>query len=83
MPPTLPPRRPSGPPSGPPCPATEPATRPASHPVRTLLWVLLALSVAGNSLASLGVLPLALNIAFGLVTVACVAGLVADHLRRR
>ncbi|MGY1855409.1 hypothetical protein [Modestobacter sp. SYSU DS0290] len=64
-------------------PQSPPARRTDAHPVRTLLWVLLALSVAGNSLASLGVLPLALNIAFGLVTAACVAALVVDHLRRR
>ncbi|MGY1839032.1 MULTISPECIES: hypothetical protein [unclassified Modestobacter] len=66
-----------------PRPAPSSSTEPATNPVRALLWVLLALSVAGNSLASLGVLPLALNIAFGLVTAACVAGLVVDHLRRR
>ncbi|MGY2081227.1 hypothetical protein [Modestobacter sp. SYSU DS0657] len=64
-------------------PQAPPARRTGAHPGRTLLWVVLALSVAGNSLASLGVLPLALNIAFGLVTAACVAALVVDHFRRR
>ncbi|GAA4739670.1 hypothetical protein GCM10023328_20910 [Modestobacter marinus] len=63
--------------------APQTPTAPAARPLRTLLWVLLALSVAGNSLASLGVLPLALNIAFGVVTAACVVALVVDHLRRR
>ncbi|WP_233492541.1 hypothetical protein [Blastococcus sp. TF02A-30] len=52
-------------------------------PLRALLWTLLALSVAGNSLASFGVLPVALTVAFGAVTAVCVAALVVAHLRSR
>ncbi|TYP86877.1 hypothetical protein [Blastococcus xanthinilyticus] len=51
--------------------------------LRTALWVLLALSVAVNALASFGVLPLAVSIGSGVVTLACVAALITLHVRRR
>lgn len=51
--------------------------------LRALLWALLALSVAGNSLASFDVLPVQLTIAFGVVTAACVTALVVAHVRGR
>ncbi|MGY2065414.1 hypothetical protein [Blastococcus sp. SYSU DS0619] len=51
--------------------------------LRTALWLLLALSVAVNALASFGVLPLAASLASGVVTLACVAALVTLHVRRR
>ncbi len=63
--------------------------RPAAPPLvpgsrlRALLWALLALSVAGNSLASFGVLPVPLTLAFGAVTALCATALVVAHLRRR
>jgi hypothetical protein len=67
-------------------PPTAPSTAPTVVPggrLRALLWTLLALSVGGNSLASFGVLPVPLTVAFGAVTAACVAGLVVAHLRSR
>lgn len=64
-------------------PAAAPSAVVPGSRLRALLWTLLALSVAGNSLASFGVLPVALTVAFGGVTAACVAALVVAHLRSR
>ena len=61
---------------------TAPPVLPGS-PLRMLLWTLLALSVAANSLASFGVLPVSLTIAFGAVTALCVTALVVLHVRSR
>ncbi|MGY1719266.1 MULTISPECIES: hypothetical protein [unclassified Blastococcus] len=51
--------------------------------LRTALWLLLALSVAVNALASFGVLPLVASIVSGVVTAGCVAALITLHVRRR
>ncbi|MGY1885213.1 hypothetical protein ACI799_07935 [Blastococcus sp. SYSU DS0753] len=62
-----------------------PPSRPAGDGgrLRTALWLLLALSVAVNALASFGVLPLVASIASGVVTAGCVAALITLHVRRR
>ena len=68
---------PAPPGSGPPAPR---GRRGASTPV---LWFLLSVAVALNALSSAGVLPLAVGIGCGVVTLACAALLVAARVRHR
>jgi drug/metabolite transporter (DMT)-like permease len=49
--------------------------------VRPTLWVLLVISLVGNGVMSLVNTPA--GIAFGLVAMACVAGLVVNHRASR
>ncbi|WP_346618900.1 hypothetical protein [Blastococcus montanus] len=66
-------------PQGPPTPA-RPTTGGA---LRAFLWALLALSVGGNTLSSFASVPVWVSLSFGLVTAACIAGLVLVHRRAR
>lgn len=52
-------------------------------PLRTALWLLLALSVAVNALASFDVLPMVVSLVCGVITAACVAALITLDVRRR
>lgn len=51
--------------------------------VRTSLWTVLSLSVAGNIVAQLADLGVAVRVACGVVTMLCVIWLIAVHLRTR
>jgi len=65
---------------------TAPVDRPRpakSNPLRALLWTLLVLSVAANTLTSFGVVPLAVSIGLGLVTGASAISLISLHVRQR
>jgi hypothetical protein len=48
-----------------------------------LLWTALVVSAVGNSVSSLGGVPIAVHLGFGLVAAACVVLLLIRHLRRR
>jgi hypothetical protein len=50
--------------------------------VRGLVWLVLAVSVAGNSVASAAGVPTAVQLAFGAVTVLCIVVLIARRPRR-
>ena len=63
--------------------APERRPAPTRSPVRALLWVLLVLSVAGNTVTSFGVVPLAVSLAFGVVTAATAITLISLHVRSR
>ncbi|WP_328294322.1 hypothetical protein OG218_16530 [Kineococcus sp. NBC_00420] len=52
-------------------------------PAVPLLWAVLTVAVLLNVLASAGVLPLAVGIACGLVTLGCATALVVARVRRR
>ena len=69
----------------PPAPAASAPDRPATSGagrLRPALWLLLILTLAANAAAStLGATPV--SIVFGAAALACAAGLVADHYRRR
>lgn len=62
---------------------SEPTTHPHRGPAVPLLWAVLTVAVLLNVLASAGVLPLAVGIACGLVTLGCAAALVVARVRRR
>lgn len=64
-------------------PATERPARPHGSPLRGLLWALLVLSIAGNTLTSFGVVPLAVTLAFGLVTGVTAISLFSLYVRRQ
>lgn len=59
-------------------PAPEPA-----RPLRTLLWIVLVLSIAGNSVTSFSAVPLAVSIGFGLLTAVSAITLISLHVRQR
>lgn len=64
-------------------PAHEGGPRPVSPQVgRTVLWLLLVLSAAANTVASMAGVTV-VSLACGLVTAACVIGLVMLRLRGR
>lgn len=50
---------------------------------RTLLWTVLVVTAAGNAVTSMSRLPIAVSLSFGVVTILCIAGLLADWSRRR
>ncbi len=56
---------------------------PAAGPLRTTLWVVLALAVAGNVLASAGVLGPTAHLGLGVLTLLCATALAVLHVRRR
>ena len=60
-----------------------PARPTADGALRAFLWVLLALSVAGNALSSFASVPVWVSLSFGLVTAASIAALVVLHRRGR
>jgi hypothetical protein len=60
---------------------TSQETRQSSH-LRPLLWVVLAISAAGNVVTSASN-HLVVSIPLGVVAVLCVIGLVVDHYRHR
>ncbi|MEU1301030.1 hypothetical protein [Streptomyces shenzhenensis] len=65
-------------------PAHEGGPRPESPRVgRALLWLLLVLSATANTVTSLAGAATAVSLACGLVTAACVTGLVMLRLRGR
>ncbi|MFB7494982.1 hypothetical protein ACFC09_09805 [Streptomyces sp. NPDC056161] len=65
-------------------PAREGGPRPGSPRVgRTVLWLLLVLSAAANTVTSVAGVTTAVSLACGLVTVASVIGLVVLRLRGR
>ena len=51
--------------------------------VRSLVWVVLVASMAGNTVASFVGAPMPVDLGLGLVTLACVVTLVTGFLRRR
>ncbi|MET9258952.1 hypothetical protein [Amycolatopsis sp. NPDC004079] len=51
--------------------------------LRAGLWLLLVLSAAGNAVASLGSMDTLIRLAFGVVTVLCIIGLIVHHVRHR
>lgn len=51
--------------------------------LRVVLWTLLVISVAGNSVTSLGGMNMWVSATFGVVTVACIVALVVHHMRTR
>lgn len=51
--------------------------------VRPLLWVLLVVSGAANSVTSFGGVNVWIHLGFGVVTLLCVVALVVHHLRGR
>ncbi|MEV4702809.1 hypothetical protein [Actinoplanes sp. NPDC049316] len=51
--------------------------------LRPLLWVGLVLSAVANAIASSSGNHVVIGAAFGVVTLACAAGLVVQHYRRR
>ena len=55
----------------------------ARKTIRTLLWSILVISAAGNSLASVGGAGVLIHVALGIVTAVCAAGLIADWKRSR
>ena len=61
------------------------AAAPERHGIgakRTALWTVLVISAAGNAVTSMAGLPIPVSLAFGVVTVLCVAWLIADRFRR-
>ncbi|MCO5967578.1 hypothetical protein [Actinoallomurus soli] len=50
---------------------------------RALLWTVLVVSAAGNAVTSMSGLPVAVSVSCGVVTILCIAGLLADRSRRR
>jgi hypothetical protein len=64
-------------------PAPEPARSTPDRPLRTLLWVVLVLSIAGNSVTSFSAVPLAVSIGFGLLTAVSAITLISLHVRNR
>jgi hypothetical protein len=50
--------------------------------MRKLLWALLVVCAAANTVISLRSAPLALHLIFGTVTLICLAALLTVHLRR-
>ncbi|GAB3981108.1 hypothetical protein GCM10029978_080980 [Actinoallomurus acanthiterrae] len=61
------------------------AAAPERHGIgalRTTLWTVLVISAAGNAATSTAGLPIPVSLAFGVVTVLCVAWLIADRFRR-
>ena len=64
-------RIPGGPPAG-----------PRTARLTVVLWTVLVVSAIGNSVSSVGGVPLPVHLAFGVVTAACVGLLLARHLRR-
>ncbi|UQU61914.1 hypothetical protein COUCH_23035 [Couchioplanes caeruleus] len=51
--------------------------------LRTLLWVVLVLSAAANAILSSTSTNVFIGAAFGVITLACAAGLVVQHYRHR
>jgi hypothetical protein len=72
-----------------PAPTAQPVDRSAApepapdRPLRTLLWVVLVLSIAGNSITSFSAVPLAVSIGFGLLTAVSGITLISLHVRQR
>jgi len=63
---------------------TPPAERDTGRGLmRTVLWVVLVVSAAANAIFSTAGPHPAVGIGFGLVTLACLAALVAHHYRHR
>lgn len=62
---------------------SEPSPDLHRRPAVPLLWGVLTVAVLLNVLASAGVLPLAVGITCGLVTLGCAAALVVTRVRRR
>ncbi|MFI0353428.1 hypothetical protein [Actinomadura sp. 9N407] len=63
-------------------------SRPSSEPppagngaVRPVLWVVLAISAAGNMVVSTSGLNIIGNILFGIVTLGCATALIVQHYR--
>lgn len=77
------PRTPQAPPHTAGSDSRPPSGAPDHRPLRTLLWVVLAVSAAANGLTSFGAFPVALSLGFGLVGLASIAGLAVSYLRRR
>jgi hypothetical protein len=51
--------------------------------LRPVLWLLLIVSAAANAVSSAIGLPVLVGIGFGLITLACIAVLIAHHYRNR
>jgi Flp pilus assembly protein TadB len=51
--------------------------------LRPVLWLLLVVSAAANAVASASGLTPLVGVAFGVVTLACVAALIVHHYRNR
>lgn len=64
-------------------PAPSEPTAHRADPLRALLWTLLVLSVAANTITSFGVVPLAVSIGLGVVTAATGITLISLHVRGR
>jgi hypothetical protein len=69
---------------------TEPSSAPRPKPavttrgaLRPLLWLLLMVSVAVNAASSAADVNIAVGVTSGLIVLACAAGLIVDHYRRR
>jgi hypothetical protein len=66
----------------------QPAPAPAAPPTdrrtvgRGLVWLVLVVSVAGNSVSSVAGAPTTVRLVLGVVTVLCIAGLIALRPRR-
>ncbi|TCO54874.1 hypothetical protein [Actinocrispum wychmicini] len=58
-------------------------TKHSSDTASGLLWVALTLAVAGNVVAQFASLGLVVHLVCGVVAVASVAGLIANHMRKR
>ena len=50
---------------------------------RPLLWFVLVVSAAANSISSTSHLNMLFGVGFGMITLACAIALVVDHYRRR
>jgi hypothetical protein len=66
-----------------PSPDRPPAAGPRTAVLPALFWTVLVVSAVGNSVSSLGGVPMPVHLGFGIVTAVCIAGLLAGHLRRR
>lgn len=49
--------------------------------LRTFLWTVLVVSAAGNAVTSMGGLPIAVSLSFGVVTALCSVALILDRFR--
>ncbi|MCZ2818435.1 hypothetical protein [Modestobacter sp. VKM Ac-2984] len=70
-----------------PAPTAQPVDRSRAQeparPLRTLLWIVLVVSIAGNSVTSFSAVPLAVSIGFGLLTAVSAITLISLHVRQR
>jgi hypothetical protein len=60
-----------------------PHTAPRGGLLRPVLWLLLIVSASANAVSSAIGLHVLIGIGFGLITVACIAALVAHHYLNR